>query len=60
MDSSLQTLTIELNQTTLVAGMEYDVRIPFIAKVGDRMDGLYRSFYVDDDGNQMYAILHKR
>lgn len=48
--AELQTYTIELG-AALVVGSEYDVEISFVAKVGDRMSGLYRSWYTGTDGN---------
>jgi hypothetical protein len=50
-ESSISTYTINLGGT-LTANQDYDLFIPFVAKVGDRLSGLYRSSYLDNDGNQ--------
>lgn len=33
--------------------LNYDVTIPFLAKVGNRLSGLYRSSYRNEAGNQV-------
>jgi hypothetical protein len=50
-DSSLSTYTILLG-SPLNPGQEYDLYIPFDAKVGNRLSGLYRSSYIDNSGQQ--------
>jgi len=49
-NSAMSTYSIILSQE-LTLNAEYELTIPFLAKVGDRLAGLYRSSYVDKDGN---------
>jgi aminopeptidase N len=48
-DSAVATYTIDL-ESPLEAGIEYELYIPFVSKVGDRLAGLYRSSYLNSTG----------
>ncbi|OXA63021.1 Aminopeptidase N [Folsomia candida] len=52
-DSSMSTYSMQL-ESSLDAGLEYEVFIPFTAKVGNRLSGLYRSSYLDAAGQQKW------
>ena len=46
-----ETITIQVGRPGLLSGKQYKLSISFVSILNDELRGLYRSFYVDENGD---------
>ena len=46
-----ETITIQVGRPGLLAGKQYSIYISFVSILNDELRGLYRSSYIDENGD---------